>query len=94
MRPDPWADGGPALIVLGSLVGDFTHCCPRAILAREVAAKVRQDTLPAAIELAAAPELIAGYGPVEDAGVAAFRARVAELLPQLEAAAERELVPA
>jgi len=71
-----------------ALIGEYRE------LIREVAAKVRQDTLPAAIELAAAPELIAGYGPVKDAGVAAFRARVAELLPQLEAAAERELVPA
>lgn len=40
-RPDPWAEGGASLIVLGSLVGDFAHCCPRAMLEREVTALAR-----------------------------------------------------
>jgi indolepyruvate ferredoxin oxidoreductase len=39
--------------------------------------------MPVAIEVAAAPELIAGYGPVKEEGVAKFRARVRELLPKL-----------
>lgn len=38
VRVDPWADGGRALLVLGSLEGEFAACCPRAMLAREVAA--------------------------------------------------------
>ncbi|MGE3774833.1 MAG: hypothetical protein AB7I32_18050 [Gammaproteobacteria bacterium] len=40
-RSDPWADGGPSLVVLGSLDGEFAGCCPRAMLAREVAALAR-----------------------------------------------------
>ena len=66
-------------------------------LIRKVAGKVTGETMPAAIEIAAAPELIAGYGPVKDEGVAKFRARVAELLAQLEASpqeAPRETAPA
>ena len=39
-----------------------------------------------AVEIAAAADLVAGYGPVKEAGAAAFRARVAELLPLLDAA--------
>ena len=39
--------------------------------------------MPIAIELAAARDLIAGYGPVKQDGVAMFRARVMELLPKL-----------
>ncbi len=63
-------------------------------LIRDVAEKVTAQTMHAAVELAAAPELVAGYGPVKDAGVAAYRARVAELLPKLERAPERVVEPA
>jgi indolepyruvate ferredoxin oxidoreductase len=52
-------------------------------LIREVVSKVTAPTMPVAIEVAAAPELIAGYGPVKEEGVAKFRARVRELLPKL-----------
>jgi indolepyruvate ferredoxin oxidoreductase len=41
--------------------------------------------MPAAIEIAAAADLIAGYGPVKEAGVEAYHARVAGLLPKLDA---------
>ncbi|MEZ5744575.1 MAG: indolepyruvate ferredoxin oxidoreductase family protein, partial [Sphingomonadaceae bacterium] len=61
---------------------------------RAVAAKVTPETLHTAVEIAAAPDLIAGYGPVKEAGVEAFRARVAELLPALDAAPARETIPA
>ncbi len=37
-RPDPWIEGARALIVPGSLRGEFTSCCPRAMLEREIAA--------------------------------------------------------
>ncbi|MCC7121232.1 MAG: hypothetical protein IT493_06705 [Gammaproteobacteria bacterium] len=40
-RADPWADGAPALIVPGNLVGDFACCCPRAMLEREIEALAR-----------------------------------------------------
>ena len=50
-----------------------------------MAGKVTGETMHTAVELAAAADLIAGYGPVKDAGVAAYRARVAELLPALGA---------
>ncbi len=53
-------------------------------LIREVAGKVTGPTMHAAIEIAAAPDLIAGYGPVKDEGVAKFRERVSELLPKLD----------
>jgi indolepyruvate ferredoxin oxidoreductase len=59
-------------------------------LIREVASKVRSATMPMAIEIAAAPELIAGYGPVKDEGVAKFRVRVTQLLPKL---AEPDTLP-
>lgn len=35
-RRDPWVDGTGALLVLGSLSGEFANCCPRALLAREI----------------------------------------------------------
>ncbi len=63
-----------------ALIGEYRE------LVRGVAAKVTPETMHAAVELAAAAELIAGYGPVKDEGVAKFRARVAELLPKLDAA--------
>ena len=70
-----------------ALIGEY-----RALM-RDVAAKVTGKSMHAAVELAAAPELIAGYGPVKDEGVAKFRARVAELLPKLETAQTGQRVP-
>ena len=61
-----------------ALIGEYRD------LMRDVAAKVTGKTMHAAVKLAAAPDLIAGYGPVKDEGVAKFRARVAELLPKLD----------
>lgn len=40
LRADPWA-GGPALLALGELSGEFADCCPRAILRRELAKLAR-----------------------------------------------------
>ncbi len=62
-----------------ALIGEYKT------LIREVAEKVRPGTLGVATEIAAAADLIAGYGAVKDAGVAAYRARIADLLPKLEA---------
>ena len=89
----------------GTWVDPFGHTAERRMeraligeyraLVREIAAKVQVETMEAAIELAAAPALIAGYGPVKEAGVAAYRARVVELRPRLESRAKvAELVPA
>jgi indolepyruvate ferredoxin oxidoreductase len=63
-----------------ALIGEYRT------LIRDVAAKVTPATLHTATEIAAAADLIAGYGPVKDQGVEAYRARVAELLPALEGA--------
>jgi indolepyruvate ferredoxin oxidoreductase len=67
-------------------------------LIRDVAARVTTETLQVTAEVAAAPELIAGYGPVKQEGVAKFRARVAELLGELDqtkgVTATRETLPA
>jgi indolepyruvate ferredoxin oxidoreductase len=52
-------------------------------LIREVAAKVTPASLHTAVEIAAAAELVAGYGPVKEQGIVTFRARVGELLPKL-----------
>ena len=73
-----------------ALIGEYRG------LIREVTARVTAANLHTAVELAAAAELIAGYGPVKEAGVEAFRARVAELLPKLDetAAAKAEPVTA
>jgi indolepyruvate ferredoxin oxidoreductase len=77
-----------------ALIGEYRE------LVRRIAETVTPATLPPAIELAAAPELVAGFGPVKDAGVEAYRARVRELMPKLEgaagadAAAPAEPVPA
>ncbi|MCB2072810.1 MAG: indolepyruvate ferredoxin oxidoreductase family protein [Novosphingobium sp.] len=57
--------------------------CEYRDLVRDVAAKVTPETMHAAVELAAAPDLIAGYGPVKEAGVETYRVRVAELLGKL-----------
>ncbi|GGN39808.1 indolepyruvate ferredoxin oxidoreductase [Novosphingobium indicum] len=74
-----------------ALIGEY-----RA-LAEEVADKVTAETMHVGIELAASADLIAGYGPVKEAGVEAYRARVADLLPKLSgtsAAVERVAEPA
>ena len=63
-----------------ALIGEYRD------LVNDVVARVTWATMPVAVELAAAADLICGYGPVKDAGVAAYRARVAELLPVLDAA--------
>jgi len=67
-----------------ALIGEYRD------LVRRVAAEATPATMDIAIELAAAPELIAGYGPVKDAGVAAYRARVADLLGRLGAPSAAE----
>ncbi len=61
-----------------ALIGEYRE------LVRRVAANVNTATMDAAVQIAATPDLIAGYGPVKDEGVAKFRARVAELLPRLD----------
>jgi indolepyruvate ferredoxin oxidoreductase len=72
-----------------ALIGEYRD------LIRQVVGKVTPATMHTAVEIAAAADLIAGYGPVKDAGVEAYRARVAELLPKLDAAsAERVPEPA
>jgi indolepyruvate ferredoxin oxidoreductase len=63
-----------------SLVGEY-----RALV-EEIAAKVTPRTMATAIDLAAAADLVSGYGPVKDAGVVAYRARVADLRGGLSAA--------
>ena len=63
-------------------------------LVREVADKVTRETMHAAVEVAASAELIAGYGPVKDAGVADFRMRIGELLPKIAAGVEKVAEPA
>ncbi len=68
-----------------ALIGEYKQ------LVRTVAGKLTAQTVHAAVELAAAPELIAGYGPVKEEGVAAYRARVAELLPRLDGAGQAAL---
>ncbi|MGE0284437.1 MAG: DUF6537 domain-containing protein, partial [Rhizobiaceae bacterium] len=63
-------------------------------LVRGVAENVTGKTMQPAVEIAASAELVLGYGPVKDAGVAQFRERVAQLLPQLDADEERVAEPA
>ena len=63
-----------------ALIGEYRD------LIRKVADRVTPATLHTAVELAAAPELIAGYGPVKDAGAEAYQTRIAELLPKLDGA--------
>jgi len=63
-----------------ALIGEYRE------LARRIAGKVEPPTMDAAIDLAAAPALIAGFGAVKEAGVIAYRARVAELRSGLERA--------
>ncbi len=52
-------------------------------LIRSAASQVIAQTMHAAVEMAAATDLIAGFGPVKEAGVEAFRTRAAELMPQV-----------
>ncbi|MFC0683294.1 indolepyruvate ferredoxin oxidoreductase family protein [Novosphingobium clariflavum] len=63
-----------------ALIGEYRD------LVREIVVKVSAETMPVAIELAARPSLIAGYGPVKEAGVAAYRAEVAVLRAKLDGA--------
>ncbi|MDR2856683.1 MAG: indolepyruvate ferredoxin oxidoreductase family protein [Novosphingobium sp.] len=60
------------------LIGEYRE------VIEHVAAKVTPGTMPVAIEIAAAAELVSGYGPVKHKGFAAWRARITELLPQLD----------
>ena len=62
-----------------ALIGEYRD------LIRDVASRVTPETMPAAVEVAATADLIAGFGPVKEAGVIAYRARVADLLPKLSA---------
>ncbi|TCM18829.1 indolepyruvate ferredoxin oxidoreductase [Novosphingobium sp. PhB165] len=72
-----------------ALIGEYRD------LARRIAAKIEPDTMDLAVEIAAAPALIAGYGAVKEVGVAAYRERVAELSLRLEPSAiTAELEPA
>jgi indolepyruvate ferredoxin oxidoreductase len=64
-----------------ALIGEYRD------VIRKVAAKVTPASLHTAVEIAAAADLVAGYGPVKEQGVEAFRARVAELRPKVEGAA-------
>jgi indolepyruvate ferredoxin oxidoreductase len=70
-----------------ALIGEYRD------LVRSVAAQVTGETMHAAAEIAASADLIAGYGPVKDEGVAKFRARIAELLPKLAKAEARVAEP-
>ena len=66
-----------------ALIGEYRD------LVHQIAGKVTGPAMHTGVEIAASAELIAGYGTVKDEGVAQFRARVAELLPQLEASPAR-----
>ncbi|MDG2004461.1 MAG: indolepyruvate ferredoxin oxidoreductase family protein [Novosphingobium sp.] len=70
-----------------ALIGEFMD------LIRDVANRMTADSTHAAVELAAAPELVSGYGAVKDEGVEAYRARVAELLPQIGEVASKSVEP-
>ncbi|HMO69411.1 MAG TPA: indolepyruvate ferredoxin oxidoreductase family protein, partial [Novosphingobium sp.] len=62
-----------------ALIGEY-----RALISH-LAERVTPATMTTAIELAAATDLVVGFGPVKEAGVAAFRERVAQLRAMLEA---------
>jgi len=71
-----------------ALIGEY-----RALVER-IVGEVTPASLSVAVDIAACADLIAGYGPVKDAGVEAYRARVAELLPRLAVASPAsEAVP-
>ena len=67
-----------------ALIGEY-----RDLLGR-VARQVSAGTMHIAVEIAASADLIAGYGPVKDEGVAKFRARVADLLARQGEATARD----
>jgi indolepyruvate ferredoxin oxidoreductase len=57
-----------------ALIGEYEA------LIRSLAGQMTPERLDVATQIAAAPALVAGYGPVKEAGVIAYRARVEELL--------------
>jgi indolepyruvate ferredoxin oxidoreductase len=71
-----------------ALIGEYRN------LIRQVASTVTPASLHTAVEIAAAADLVAGYGPVKEQGVEAFRVLTAEQLPKLatETAMARERV--
>ena len=87
----------------GTLFDPFGHSAERRmerglaeeyrVLISELAETVTPETLAVARELAAAPSLIAGYGPVKHAGVERYRHRLGELLPRLRAASAVATLP-
>lgn len=91
----------------GTVFDPFGHTAERRMeralpgeyraLVEDVARRVTPQTMTAAVEIAAAADLVLGYGPVKEAGVAAYRERVAALLPGLgaeSASTERVAEPA
>ncbi|HEX8056299.1 MAG TPA: indolepyruvate ferredoxin oxidoreductase family protein [Novosphingobium sp.] len=70
-----------------ALIGEYRD------LIRGVVARITLANLHTAIELAAAADLIAGYGPVKEAGVETYHARVAELLPKLDVSESARVEP-
>lgn len=62
-----------------ALIGEYRN------LIRDVAVMVTPETTKVAVEIAAAADLLVGYGPVKEAGVVAYRARVADLLARFSA---------
>jgi indolepyruvate ferredoxin oxidoreductase len=69
-----------------ALIGEYRE------MVRNVAGLVTAETMHTAVEIAAAAELIAGYGPVKDEGVAKFRARVGDLMGSLEPSASKSRI--
>jgi indolepyruvate ferredoxin oxidoreductase len=67
-----------------ALIGEYRE------LMRKVASTVTPETMHAAVELAASADLVTGYGAVKDAGVEAYRVRVAELLMKLASSSSSE----
>jgi indolepyruvate ferredoxin oxidoreductase len=57
-----------------ALIGEYEA------LIRSLAGQMTPERLDVATQIAAAPSLVAGYGPVKEAGVIGYRARVEELL--------------
>jgi indolepyruvate ferredoxin oxidoreductase len=62
-----------------ALIGEYRQ------LVERIVGGINGGNIGAAIELAAAAGQIAGYGPVKDASVAAYRARLEVLLKAFEA---------
>lgn len=63
-----------------ALIGEYEA------LVMDLAASVTERNFATAVAIAAAPALVNGYGPVKDAGIVAYRARLAELLPKMSEA--------